>query len=334
MKTRISIDGGVWMELELYKMHGSKNTFYLLDIETLDFDYITLTKWLCDENNNGGADGLLIVLPSNVAHARMRVINADGSEASMCGNGLRCVARYICERDQLQETNIETMKAILQVKLEDDMLPNIPTYSVGISPVSFDLHSLPMTYEVKQQILNEVLPIFSETIHFSAVSVPNPHLIGMVNQYYIDQPTHQESLASFLNGENEFTPDGINVSYVYPMSNNEIFVRTFERGVGFTNACGTAMTASALIAYKYGYITEPNVTVYNPGGFVRCFIDFKNDQYQLKLIGNATYIQQCGISINNKVYTFENITDIDEAAYYEKIMYDYRLNVKERIQFS
>ena len=323
------------MELKLYKMHGSKNTFYLLDIETLDFlDYITLTKWLCDENNNGGADGLLIVLPSNVAHARMRVMNADGSEASMCGNGLRCVARYICERDYLQETNIETMKATLHVKLEENMLPGIPTYSVEISPVSFDLHSLPMTYDVKHQILNEVLPIFSETIHFSAVSVPNPHLIGMVDQYYIEQPTHQESLASFLNGENEFTPDGVNVSYVYPMSSNEIFVRTFERGVGFTNACGTAMTASALIAYKYGYINEPIVTVFNPGGFVRCFVDIKDEQYQLKLIGNATYVQQCEISINNGTYTFEMIQDIDEAVYYEEIMRDYQLKVKERIQFS
>ena len=323
------------MELELYKMHGSKNTFYLLDIETLDFlDYITLTKWLCDEKNNGGADGLLIVLPSNVAHARMRVINADGSEASMCGNGLRCVARYICERDHLQETNIETMKATLYVKLEENILPDIPTYSVEISPVSFDLPSLPMTYDVKHQILNEVLPIFSETIQFSAVSVPNPHLIGMVNQYYIEQPTHQESLAKFLNGENEFTPDGVNVSYVYPMSNNEIFVRTFERGVGFTNACGTAMTASALIAYKCGYINEPNVTVYNPGGFVRCFVDIKDQQYKLKLIGNATYIQQCKVSINQDVYTFEAINDIDEAAYYEEIMSDFQLNVKKRIQFS
>lgn len=322
------------MNLALFKMHGSKNMFYLLDIESVErIEYISLAKWLCDEKNNGGADGLLMVLPSETAHAKMRVINADGSEASMCGNGLRCVARYICERDRIQETTIETMKAILHVKQEEEMLPNIPTYSVEISPISFDLTTLPMIYEEKNEITNEVLPNFSESIQFSAVSVPNPHLIGIVDKHYIENTTHQDSLATYLNSKNEFTPDGINVSYVYPMSNNEIFVRTYERGVGFTNACGTAMTASALIALKYNYIDEPVVTVYNPGGFVQCFVDIQEKHINLKLIGNATYTHQCEVSINAEPYKFNFYNPMDEAYYYEEIISKYQLKVKKQVQF-
>ena len=87
------------LEISLLKVHGSSNTFYLYETEQEDsIDLVSLTKWLCLKNNLDGADGLLLVLPSKYCDAKMRVINADGSEASMCGNGLRCVARYVCEK--------------------------------------------------------------------------------------------------------------------------------------------------------------------------------------------------------------------------------------------
>ena len=81
------------------------------------------------------------------------------------------------------------------------------------------------------------------------------------------------------------------MSYVLPISDHEIFVRTFERGVGFTNACGTAMTAAALISKLEHVVDAEKVTVYNPGGFVQCEIIIEDNDYQLSLIGNAT---QCG----------------------------------------
>ena len=322
------------MELSLYKMHGSKNTFYLLDIESLDkIPYIELTKWLCQRDNNNGADGLLIVLPSDKAQAKMRVINADGSEASMCGNGLRCVARYVCERDNIDEAHIETLKVILHVAKEKDMLPNIPTYSVEIAPVSFELSSLPMSYNSRTEIQNELIRAFSDSILFTAISVPNPHLVGIVDKYYIEHSSHQLLLAQQLNNNSSYTSDGVNLSYVYPMSNDEIFVRTYERGVGFTNACGTAMTASALVAFKNKYVTSSLITVHNPGGIVKCKVEIDNDLYNLRLIGNATYIQNLIIKIDQHKFSFTYCKESEEVIMYDQSTKPILEKVKQCISF-
>ncbi|SOC37434.1 diaminopimelate epimerase [Ureibacillus acetophenoni] len=307
------------MERTIFKVHGSGNTFYLFesDQET-EHDWVSLTKWLCKVENEGGADGLLLVLPSTVADAKMRVINADGSEASMCGNGLRCVARYVCEKLKKDEAIIETMKANLKVKREEPIYEGVPTYAVEISPVSFNLESLPMKYNNQSEINYQLIPEFSQDIKYTAVSVPNPHLIGIVGEQYITNDAHQTSLAQFLNVENDYCSDGINVSYALPLKNDTIFVRTFERGVGFTNACGTAMTASALVAKINNIVQNETITVLNPGGFVKCKVIEDNGEYQLTLIGNATVIASYEIDIEQNNYKFISRKDTDEQKEYKK----------------
>lgn len=317
------------MEKTFLKMHGSGNTFYLFETEDeQEFDWVKLTRWLCEKENEGGADGLLLVCPSSRADAKMRVINADGSEASMCGNGLRCVARYICEKLDVEEAVIETMKADLKVKKEQPLFKELPTYSVEISPVSFELSSLPMEYKGKSQLVHEVIDEFSPTIQFTAVSVPNPHLIGIVGDYYIKHQSHQFLLAHYLNHENEYCADGVNVSYVYRMGNDSIYVRTYERGVGFTNACGTAMTASALVANLNGVVSTDAVTVYNPGGFVKCMVKKDADDYRLLLIGNATITSRYILNIE-EIYRWKYCESTTEQVEYEECI----RFVKEQTKF-
>lgn len=307
------------MKLNLLKVHGSNNTFYLYDALYDELaDFVPLTKWLCNKKFDGGADGLLLVLPSKMADAKMRVINADGSEASMCGNGLRCVARYVCEKLGLEQATIETMHANLHVKKAQPIFEQLPTYEVEISPVSFELDTLPMFYEQKKQVRNEIMPIFSPQIPFTAVSVPNPHLIGVVPKQYVIDLSHQQQLASYLNGKNEICPDGVNVSYLHVISENEIFVRTFERGVGFTNACGTAMTASALISTIENLTNDGVITVYNPGGFVQCRIVNRQEMYDLSLIGNATVLGQYEIEMNENEPRLLDCIMSEEQLQYEK----------------
>lgn len=307
------------MNIQLVKVHGSGNTFYLYEaLYDEQFDFVNITQQLCHPSNDGGADGLLIVLPSSIADAKMRVINADGSEASMCGNGLRCVARYVCEKLSLDKAVIETMHACLKVKRDTSIFEELPTYSVEISPISFDLSSLPMTVDHKTELRNELVPDFSKEIPFTAISVPNPHLIGIVDKKYTENTTHQQQLATFLNSENDYCPDGVNVSYVLPLSNDEIFVRTFERGVGFTNACGTAMTASALIASIEGLVTNNKVTVYNPGGFVQCEITKNQDGWNLALIGNATVLGHYEFEIQDGKLQLIHSFLTEEQNQYEK----------------
>lgn len=308
------------MAMHLHKVHGSGNTFYIY--ETTDeksMDWSRFGVWLCQKDNLGGADGLLLVAPSKKGLAKMRVINADGSEASMCGNGLRCVARYICEKYNVSEALIETMKVVLKVRKEASIFDGIPTYSVEISPVSFDLASLPMVYRNKHQICNEVIEEFADDISFTAVSVPNPHLIGIVDSDKIANPHHQERLSSKLNGDNEYCPDGVNVSYVYPMDEDSIYVRTYERGVGFTNACGTAMTASALVSSLEGVVSTGKVTVYNPGGFVQCHVKHNDGHYVLKLIGNATFVAELELTNENE-WLWQSVKETDEQKGYETLI--------------
>ncbi|MGE7623803.1 diaminopimelate epimerase [Viridibacillus sp. NPDC096237] len=308
------------MTMHLHKVHGSGNTFYIY--ETTDekcMDWSRLGVWLCQKGNLGGADGLLLIAPSKKGLAKMRVINADGSEASMCGNGLRCVARYICEKYNVSEALIETMKVVLKVQKEASIFDEIPTYSVEISPVSFELASLPMFYKNKQQICNEVIKEFADDISFTAVSVPNPHLIGIVHSDKIANSHHQERLSSKLNGDNEYCPDGVNVSYVYPMDEDSIYVRTYERGVGFTNACGTAMTASALVSSIEGVVSTGKVTVYNPGGFVQCHVKHNEGQYVLKLIGNATFLAELELTNENE-WLWQSVKETDEQKGYKTLI--------------
>ena len=306
------------MKITLEKVHGSMNTFYMVDGEER-VDYADLALQLCAKDE--GVDGLLVILPSDSADAKMRVFNRDGSEASMCGNGLRCVARYVCEKEGLDEAVIETMKASLAVRREETLMDGIETYSVQISPVSFKLKDLPMEYGNRTELTMETIPEVSEEILFSAVAVPNPHLIGIVPEKVQKDISHQKEWAEKFNGQNEYFSDGVNVSYVTKVG-QAIFVRTYERGVGFTNACGTAMTASALISCMSGMVPFGEVAVYNPGGMVKCTVNKADDTFELLLTGNATRLSLHEFQWEEEQADseFTASENLDEQRQYEKFI--------------
>lgn len=298
----MSLWGFKLLELELIKCHGSGNDFLLIDEMTHGYVFSEeerskLAISLCDRETELGADGILFVMKSERADGRMRVFNADGSEASMCGNGLRCVARYVCELLGKEFAIIETMKADLSVRKEANIYPEIPTYLVEISPVSFQVKDLPLQI-AQETLVNEFIPALSEEIRFTAVAVPNPHLIGIVENELIHSET-QKDLSEYVNGPNELFPDGVNVSFVKAIQPGQIYVRTYERGVGFTNACGTAMSASTLVSClnELNQLEEP-VEVYNNGGKVHCIAHKKQDTYTIDLIGNATYVYVSTVKVD------------------------------------
>jgi diaminopimelate epimerase len=290
------------MMIELIKCHGSGNDFLLID--EMDKDYglseekrRELAIALCDRENSLGADGILYILRSENADATMRVFNSDGSEASMCGNGLRCAARYVCEKLGTEQALVETMKVNLQVKKEPEIYPRIPTYRVEISPVSFQLEDLPLELE-KDTLIQEKLPALSEELTFTALAVPNPHLVAMVNREHLESGL-QKKLSEKVNGPNKLFPDGVNVSFIRSIEHRKIYVRTFERGVGFTNACGTAMSASSLVTCLIGQNSfEEPISVYNNGGMVQCIVHKQEDNYTIDLIGNATYLYMASVDLN------------------------------------
>jgi diaminopimelate epimerase len=247
---------------------------------------------ICDRAHGllNGADGLLLVTePTRAgAVATMRVINSDGSEASMCGNGLRTVVRYLLEHDGLTgDFAVDTMHATLAVGREEDFAKGVPSFRVEISPVSFEPRDLPIHLEGR--LLDEVLPQVSPTLKFSAVAVPNPHLITFADGEML-KGDELVRIGEFLNGENSLTPDGVNVTFCEILDDGVLNTRTFERGVGLTNACGTAMSATSLMyVLTQGGAMDETLTVFNRGGLVKTRVHQRdNDDYFMELIGNAT----------------------------------------------
>ncbi|AZU63008.1 diaminopimelate epimerase [Neobacillus mesonae] len=311
------------MEIKMIKGHGSGNDFLLIDEITHGYTFTELeraelAKLLCDRESKLGADGILFVIKSERADGRMRVFNADGSEASMCGNGLRIVARYLCELLGKNEAFVETMKADLKVSKQPELFSQVHTYQVEISPVLFDLKALPLKLN-KPTLYNEKIYELSDDLRFTALAVPNPHLITMVDVETL-QSDIQQKLSEKVNGPNELFPDGVNVSFVNQLGKGSIYVKTFERGVGFTNACGTAMSASSLVTCMQGLNEfESVIDVYNNGGKVQCVVHQLDKEFQIDLIGNATYLFNADVSIDLKAGTFE-VTAQNE--YTEQIAYE------------
>ncbi|MBO0472981.1 diaminopimelate epimerase [Enterococcus sp. DIV0840] len=285
------------MNITMQKVHGSENEFFLIDETQLeraftDEEIDALRTYLCDRDNGllNGADGLLLVekVAKGESLAKMRVINSDGSEASMCGNGLRTVARYLAEKYDKESFTIETMFADLKVRQAPNLAKQVATYQVEISPVRFEAEAIPM-HTTNNTIIDEVIPELSSDLRFSVVAVPNPHLITFVDHQTL-MGKEFERIATYANGDNPIFPDGVNVSFVEILGNNELFVRTFERGVGFTSACGTAMCASSLmyVLLHEGEFNE-TIAVKNTGGMVKTVVhEADSDGYWMELIGNAT----------------------------------------------
>jgi diaminopimelate epimerase len=319
--------------MKMKKVHGSENDFFLID-ETLlpqpltTFEIEALRKYLTDRESGllGGADGLLLVEESDEeshAVAKMRVINRDGSEASMCGNGLRTVARYLSEKYQLyREFTVQTMFAELCVCRAKDFMSGLATYRVEISPVSFEPEKLGMNKA--EAVIEQRFPELSEDLIFSAVAVPNPHLIAFVDHETLVSDEF-ERIALLVNGENDLFPDGVNVTFVEILGENQLFARTFERGVGFTNACGTAMSASSLmyVLLQGGSLDTP-ISVRNLGGLVETVVHQQGVlDFSIDLIGNATVTHEVVADFEDLIAgNFENaeIIPTEEQELYENFI--------------
>ncbi|MFD1418133.1 diaminopimelate epimerase [Companilactobacillus keshanensis] len=299
--------------VQILKVHGSENQFFILDQTKLkqqlsDEELKQLAIKICSPKTGllHGSDGLLVVNDSkyNDCIGQMRVINADGSEAKMCGNGLRTVSRYLSEKFDKVEFKVETLENNLTVKKSQDLAEGLPTFSVEISPISFAKKDLPFNYKDKSQLIDDEVPEFISGQTFTAIAVPNPHLISFVKEVNKADLGKLGKLGKLLNDPNEYFPEGVNVSFAKILDNNKLFVQTYERGVGFTNACGTGMSATSLafaIIHGDKFDYTKNIEVFNPGGMVQTNIQLNAvpEKSQIRLIGNATFTHKIEISEND-----------------------------------
>ena len=228
------------------KMQGTGNDFIVIDyIENkLEYSYKLLSQFLCDRHFGVGADGVLILEKSRVADFRMRIFNKDGSEAEMCGNGIRCLAKYIYEKKltNKKEFNIETMAGIKEVQLEIEG-NTVITVEVDMGEPVFDLKEIPVLYTEE----NYDGKIHIENIDVYPISMGNPHVVCFVDDIKkLDIRKYGNLIEDY-----KYFPNKTNVEFVQILDNSNIKVRIWERGVGETLSCGTGACAAAVISNKY-----------------------------------------------------------------------------------
>ena len=239
------------MELSFVKMHGLGNDFVLLDgrKEPLaQLDVKNLAIEMCDRHFGIGADGLLMVWPSTKAHYRMQVINPDGSEAEMCGNGIRCFAKYVYETDQLKEEviSVETLAGTL--------LPAVILENGKVIGVEVDMGT-------PQKIQNLNLKIQNNDFVITEVSMGNPHAVIFVDDLSL---INLEEVGPLIENDPHF-PNRTNVEFANVINDKEIEVLVWERGAGETLACGTGACATLVAANQAGKIGRRAI-VKLPGG--------------------------------------------------------------------
>ena len=277
------------MLLRFTKMHGLGNDFVLLDLISQN---ITISdeqiKLLADRRLGVGFDQLLTVEPPDNPEAdfKYRIFNADGSEAEQCGNGARCLLRFVRDRGLTTKTKIklETNTGVIECELEKD--GNI---SVDMGRPVLQPKCIPFIADQAQILykLNVSLPLCGseESVNIASLNIGNPHAVIVVED--VDEsPVAQ--LGAAIEKHRRF-PDRVNVGFMQIIARDHIRLRVFERGVGETLACGTGACAAVVAGRLQGLLDE-TVEVSLPGGNLR--ITWQGDDSPVKMTGPACRVYE------------------------------------------
>jgi diaminopimelate epimerase len=238
------------------KMHGLGNDFVVLvPAQIGDHDWPVLARRMCDRHFGIGADGILLVLPAASADFRMRMFNPDGSEAEMCGNGIRCFGKFMFESGfwRSPELSVDTLAGLQRLRLQ------VQDGKVGTVEVDMGLPEAPASDE------RLIIGVNGEDLSLTQVSMGNPHAVAFLETPVEDYPL--TAIGPLVEKDSAF-PHRTNFEIVNVLSRDRIRVRVWERGAGVTLACGTGACAAAVAARLRGH-TDESVVVLLPGGDLR-----------------------------------------------------------------
>lgn len=276
------------MELAFTKCHGSGNDFALIDARGLDLDdaaWARIARTLSDRGGPVGADGILLLAQGDEGSAfGFRVFNSDGSEPETCLNGLRCLARAGFEAFGIEAARVSLKASAALVAREGELADGVYTVRETVGPVATDPAAVGI--RVAAPVIDAVISGLPNARAFTALAMPNPHLIAFVDRVDVAELV---ALGQWCEAGPELLVDRANVSFV-ELRGADLFVQTFERGVGLTNACGSAMAASAHAAGLTGRLPFGQwLTVFNPGGRVRARAEGPAGGDAVTIAGNATF---------------------------------------------
>ncbi|QEG23626.1 diaminopimelate epimerase [Mariniblastus fucicola] len=253
--------------MKFTKMHGAGNDYVYVDCFNHDTpaDPAATAIAVSDRHKGIGADGLILIRPSEVADARMQMFNADGSEAEMCGNGVRCVAKYIYDHDICKQDSvkIETGAGTLSIDLvANDGKVEQAKVDMGEPILIADLIPTTLSGDAKMSPVVDVpLDIDGQTFDVTCVSMGNPHCVIFVDKA-TDELVH--GIGPLIENDPRF-PARVNVEFIELVSPSEVRQRTWERGSGETMACGTGASAVCVAGVLSGR-TERKITNHLLGG--------------------------------------------------------------------
>jgi diaminopimelate epimerase len=244
------------MELSFTKMHGCGNDFIFIDCLQNDIlNLASLAGKLCDRRFGIGADQLLTVHPSKVADFKMEIYNADGSQVEMCGNGIRCFAKYVYGHGLTakRELEVETLAGIIRPRLVGDLV------EVDMGEPVLEGRKIPV--DADGRIVNHPLVVEGKEYEVTCVSMGNPHCVLYLDD--IDTLDLEKLGPQFE--RHAFFPKRVNTEFIKVLTPGEVRMRVWERGAGETWACGTGASAVGVAGVITGR-TERKLTVHLKGG--------------------------------------------------------------------
>ncbi len=272
--------------MKFTKMHGCGNDYvYVNCFKEKVEDPESLAIKVSDRHFGIGSDGLILIAPSDVADCRMIMYNADGSGGEMCGNGIRCVAKYFYDHGMTDKTSIsvETGAGIkyLDLTVEDGKVSMV---KVDMGAPILDPKEIPVSFDM-DKVVNEPITVEGKEYRVSCVSMGNPHAVVFVDD--VKCLDLEKIGPSFEN--HELFPVRINTEFVHVLSENEAEMRVWERGSGETLACGTGTCAAVVACVLNGY-TGDQVKMHLIGGDLDIFYDRENNT--VWMTGPATTVYE------------------------------------------
>ena len=270
--------------IKFTKMHGLGNDYVYIDAINQNIDNRSeLARFVSNRNFGVGSDGLILIERSNTADFKMTMFNSDGSQAEMCGNGIRCVAKFVYDKGLTDKTilQIETLAGIkiLELNVENG---KVKTVKVDMGEPIFEPERIPVI-STENPVKNLVLNAKDKQFKFTCVSMGNPHAITIVEDTEkFDVKKYGEELEV-----NKAFPRRANVEFAQIMNKNTIKMRVWERGAGETLACGTGACATAVACNLNGF-TDRKVIIELLGGNLE--IEWNKENNHVYMTGPATTV--------------------------------------------
>jgi len=286
--------------LKFTKMHGLGNDYVYVDGLSRRFpdniDWPSISRLVSPRHFSIGSDGLIVILPSQHADCRMRIFNADGSEGEMCGNGIRCLGKYVYEHNLLKKNplSVETLAGIITLTLTCEN-ESVELIEVDMGEPKLNFKDIPLKGPAEAMAVNVELPLKDGLVYYgTGIRIGPPHFVVEVN----DVEGFPVKIIGKLLENHELLPQKANIDFVQVIDRQLLKMRVWERGSGETLACGTGACA-ALVATSLANKTEAKATVVSKGGSL--FIRWDKKLNRVFMKGSAVEVYSGYIKIPNSI---------------------------------